>query len=322
MAITLNDNEYYTGLTNLALYIAMYATNKTNRSRDLVDKFTTEGLEYGDQKVFRAIPLPSVGNYSNTSSLLERAIASFTPTGAQSAVNVVEDVLEISDKKLIKSTYNTQMLEMAVKSEYGVNDFISILLGNIEAAKIDFLYDLILKDLYAITPGKTETVTLLDLSAQTLPSEKEAGEILNQKKITLAIQKVIDDLTHFTTSYNGYGLKQAVDLSDLRLVVFQPYKNKAVTDLFAELLNSNLISENFPRPEMITLPEGKCAATTGYDAKFVAIIMHKAAYQLSFKLQYMGNFYDPSTLNVNNFMHFWFLHGFVKQLPSCLVKTS
>lgn len=318
----LNSNEYYTGLTNLALYIAMYSTNKTDKSRALVDSLTTEPLEYGDTKIFRTIPMPQVGNYSDNSSLLEKAIASFTPKGTQTAVNVVEDVLSLSKKKLIKSTYNIEMLKLAVKSEYGVNDFVSTVLSNIDAAKIDFLYDLVVNDLYTLIPGATEEVEVLDLSEQTLPSEIQAGEILNQKKISLACQKVIDAMTRFSTSYNGYGLKQAVDMSDLRMIVFQPYKNEAVTNLFAELLNSDVINQNFPRPELITIPESKAKESANYDGDVIAIIMHKAAYQLSFKLQYMGNFFDSSTMNVNNFMHFWFLHGWVKQLPTALIKIK
>ena len=43
----------------------------------------------------------------------------------------------------------------------------------------------------------------------------------------------------------------------MRLVVFQPYKNEAVVNMFAELLNSGYISDNFPRPELITIPEEK-----------------------------------------------------------------
>ena len=322
----LNDNDYYTGLTNLALYIAMYAVNKTNRSRSLIDDLTSEPLLYGDTKIFRSVPMPSVSTFNpkEDSTLLSRNVATFVPKGQSDPKEFAEDKLSIDpkDKKIIRSTYNLAAMETAVKSEYGVNDFVSMVLSNIEAAKVDYLYDMIIDDLYSIIPEYTESVTLYDLSQQTLPSEIEAGEILNQKRITLACQKVIDSMTHFSTEFNGWGLKQAVDMSDLRMIVFQPYKNEAVTNLFAELLNSGYINDNFPRPQLITIPQTKAADATHYDSKLVCLIMHKAAYQLSYKLQFNASFFDGSTLNVNNFMHFWYLRGWVKQLPVAAVKIA
>lgn len=322
----LNDNDYYTGLTNLALYIAMYALNKTNRSKSLIDDLTTESLAYGDTKIFRSVPMPTVDTLDPTgnSTLLNRNVATFIPKGQTTPKEFAEDVLTIDprDKKIIRSTYNAIAMETAVTSEYGVNDFVSMVLSNIEAAKIDYLYDTVVNDLYDFTPEYIETVTLYDLSQQTLPSEIEAGEILNQKKITLACQKVIDSMTHFSTEFNGWGLKQSVDMSDLRMIVFQPYKNEAVTNLFAELLNSRYINDNFPRPQLITIPQTKASHATHYDSKLVCLIMHKAAYQLSYKLQFNASFFDVSTLNVNNFMHFWYLRGWVKQLPVAAVKIA
>lgn len=318
----LNNNAYYTGLTNLALYIAMYTTNKSNRTSSTIDKFTSESLVYGDTKIFRSLPFPTVSDYSKTSSLLGDHTPSFTPTGAANPVNVVEETISVNNRKLIKNSYSLKNLELAVTSEYGANEFIAIALGNIEAAKNDFLYDLIVNKLYSSNYGKTSKIKLLDLSNITSPTEIQAGEIINQKKISLGIQKIIDSMTHFSTDFNKYGLKQSLDLSDMRLVVFQPYKNEAVINMFAELLNSSYISENFPRPELITIPEEKAKQATDYNSNYIAVLMHKSVIQLFYKLLFMGDFFDPSTLRVNNFLHFWFGLGQVEQLPSCLISVD
>ena len=318
----LNNNAYYTGLTNLALYIAMYTTNKSNRTAATIDKFTTEPLAYGDTKIFRSLPFPQVSDYSKTSSLLGDHTPSFTPTGEANAVNVVEDVISINNRKIIKNSYSLKNLELAITSEYGANEFIAIALGNIEAAKNDFLYDLIVNKLYSSNYGKTSKIKLLDLTNITTPTEIQAGELINQKKISLGIQKEIDSFLHYSTGFNKYGLKQSVDLSDMRLVVFQPYKNEAVVNMFAELLNSGYISENFPRPELITIPEEKAKAATDYDENYICVLMHKAAIQMFYKLLYMGEFFDVSTLRVNNFLHFWFGLGQVEQLPTCLITVD
>ena len=52
MAITLTDNEFFTGLSNLALVVKLYATNTSDTPQKFVDSFTTDVLEYGNQKLF------------------------------------------------------------------------------------------------------------------------------------------------------------------------------------------------------------------------------------------------------------------------------
>lgn len=322
MGIVLNNNQYYTGLTNLAIYITMYKTNSNDATKRTIDSFTTESLSYGDSKIFRSLPFPQVSDYSKTSSLLSDNTPSFVPKGTETSVNVVEEQISVNNKKLIKSTYSLKNLELAVTSSDGASEFIAIVMSNIESAKNDFLYDLIINKLYNANYGKSVDIEILDETKfKTTPTELDACNTINNKRIALAIQNEIDGLTHFSTDYNKYGLKQAVNLSDLRLVIFQPYKNKAVTDLFAELLNSKYISENFPRPELITIPLEKAKKCVNYNANTVGTLMHKSTIQLFFKLVFMGDFFDPSTLRVNNFLHFWFALGQVEQLPSCKFST-
>lgn len=316
----LNDNQFYTGLTNLALYVAMYATNKSNRTKSLIDTFTTESLDYGDTKIFRSVPLPQVGDYSENSSILGNHTPQFVPTGGSDPVNAIEETIKISNFKLIKNTINRYMLEMAVKSEYGISDFVAIVMGNIEAAKNDYLYDMLINQLFDATPGKTETVTTVSPGENPAPTELQAASTMNQKNIALKIQNVIDSLTHYSTGFNKYGLKQSVDMQDLRLIMIQPYQNQAVVDLFAQLLNSQYINEKFPQPDLLTIPELKASQATHYDNKVIGFVMHKAAIQMFYKLVYMGEFFDPSTLRVNNFLHFWYGVGQVEQLP--MVKIT
>ena len=316
----LNDNQFYTGLTNLALYVAMYVTNKSSRTKSLIDTFTSESLDYGDTKIFRSVPFPQVGDYSENSSILGNHTPSFTPVGGDTPVNAIEETIKISNFKLIKNTINRYMLEMAVKSEYGISDFVAIVMGNIEAAKNDYLYDMLINQLFDATPGATKTVTTISAGESPAPSELQAASTMNQKNIALAIQNVIDSLTHYNTGFNKYGLKQSVDMQDLRLVMIQPYQNSAVVDLFAQLLNSQYINEKFPQPDLLTIPEIKAAQATHYDNKIVGFVMHKAAIQMFYKLVYMGEFFDPSTLRVNNFLHFWYGVGQVEQLP--MVKIT
>lgn len=317
MSITLNSNMYYAGLTNLALFIKMYSLESVSRSDELINSFMTETLSYGDTKIFRTLPLPEVGDYSKTSSLLSDHTASITIDNVD--VNVVEDSIKIDKFKVIPSTYSREVLDMAVTSADGANTFISHVLHNMEAAKVDYLYDEIINKLFTNTYNKTETIHVFDTSDATSVVELDTMEKLNQKYITLGLQKVLDDLQVFSTKYNKYGLKQAVTLDDLRFVVCQPYKNEGVVNLMAELLRSNLISEDFPKPDSITIPELKIPEN---NETVVGFLMHKKYIQLFYNMVFMGNFFDPSTLRVNNFLHFWYGLGQVDQLPAVKVVIA
>ena len=69
-AIVLTDNEFFTGLTNLALFMRLYATNTSDAPETFVDSFMTETLGSGNTKIFPWSDLPAVGDYSGTSTLL------------------------------------------------------------------------------------------------------------------------------------------------------------------------------------------------------------------------------------------------------------
>lgn len=317
--ITLNSNQYYTGLTNLALVIKMYELVNNDKSERLINLFKTENLSYGDQKVFRALPFPSVSDYEATSSLLGDHMASFIPRGQQNPVNVIEESLKIDQYKVIKSSYTREILDFACTSEDGVNQFISHVMENMEAAKTDFLYDVIIADLFGRTFEVTREISLFKTDDATSAVELNTMEKLNQKYLTLAMQKEIDAMQVYSTTYNDYGLKEAVSLSDLVLIIPQPFKNEGVVNLYAELLNSGVINQNLPRPELHTIPEVKIPQNK---KDIAAFLIHKRSYQLFYNLIFMGNFFDPSNLRVNNFLHFWYGKGWLKQLPACILKVK
>ena len=50
--------------------------------------------------------------------------------------------------------------------------------------------------------------------------------------------------------------------------------------------------------------------------------MHKKYIQLFYNMVFMGSFFDPSTLRVNNFLHFWYGLGQVDQLPAVKVEIT
>lgn len=302
MAIVLTDNEYFTGLSNLALFMRLYATNTSSAPDEFVNSFMTETLGSGNTKIFPWTDLPTVTDYSPTSSLL-----------TVTKVNAGEEYIQITEKKVIKSSYNRYILDMAFTSESGMNEFIGYMLGQMESAKIDHLYDVIVQELYGKDFGERHIdVSQYDTSSATSFSEINAGEVINQKNIANALQLAVNNIAVYNTKYNGLGNKEALDVRDMKFIFVDPYKTESVTNLMATLLNSKYISESFSKPELYSIPTSKIPAS----GNVIGFLMHKYAFQMFYKFTFMGSFFDVSNLTINNFLHFWYGKGWLENLPS------
>ena len=317
MAITLTDNEFFSGLTNLALFMRIYATNTSKKADDFVESFMTDILERGNQKLYPYADLPSVGNYSETSSLLTVA----KPT-------VGEEAIAITEKKVIKSSYSAAILDAAFTSEYGMNDFIGYLLGQMESAKTAYLYDVIINDLFTKSFGagsgaqakQLHEVDQISLTGLTSLADINGAKSYNAKELAVAMQDDIQNIQVYNDKYNFKGLKEAVDYKELRVVLVAKYRYAEVMEVMASLLNSDVIDKDFEKPEVLIVPSIKVPENRESE---VAWIMHKAFYQMFYKFVVNTSFFDASNLCVNNFLHFWYGKGFVEALPCVkLIKND
>lgn len=317
MAITLTDNEFFSGLTNLALFMRIYATNTSKKADDFVESFMTDILERGNQKLYPYADLPSVGNYSETSSLLTVT----KPT-------VGEEAIAITEKKVIKSSYSAAILDAAFTSEYGMNDFIGYLLGQMESAKTAYLYDVIINDIFTKSFGagsgaqanQLHQVDQISLTGLTSLADINGAKSYNAKELAVAMQDDIQNIQVYNALYNFKGLKEAVDYKDLRVVLVAKYRYAEVMEVMASLLNSDVIDKDFEKPEVLIVPSIK--VPDGRTSE-IAWIMHKAFYQMFYKFVINTSFFDASNLCVNNFLHFWYGKGFVEALPCVkLVKND
>lgn len=309
MAITLTDNEFFSGLTNLALFMRIYATNTSKKADDFVESFMTDILERGNQKLYPYADLPSVGNYSETSSLLTVT----KPT-------VGEEAIAITEKKVIKSSYSAAILDAAFTSEYGMNDFIGYLLGQMESAKTAYLYDVITNDIFTKSFGagsgaqakQLHEVDQISLTGLTSLADINGAKSYNAKELAVAMQDDIQNIQVYNDKYNFKGLKEAVDYKDLRVVLVAKYRYAEVMEVMASLLNSDVIDKDFEKPEVLIVPSIKVPENKDEE---IAWIMHKAFYQMFYKFVVNTSFFDASNLCVNNFLHFWYGKGFVEALP-------
>lgn len=309
MAITLTDNEFFSGLSNLALFMRSYATNTSKKADDFVESFMTDVLANGNQKLFPYADLPSVSDYSETSSLLTVT----KPT-------VGEEALKITEKKVIKMSYSAQILNAAFTSEEGMNDFIGYLLGLMESAKTSHLYDVVINDIFtkAFGPGsgaqakQLHEVKQISLTGLTSLADINGAKSYNAKELAIAMQDDIQNIQVYNTGYNFKGLKEAVDYKDLRVVLIASYRNQEVMEVMASLLNSDVLDKEYEKPELLIVPSIKVPENRTQE---IAWIMHKAFYQLFYKFVVTTSFFDASNLCVNNFLHFWYGKGFVEALP-------
>lgn len=301
--IILNENEFFEGLSNLALYMRLIATNTSRKPNAFVDSFATDTLAFGESKVYPFTDLPSVKDYSETSSLL-----------TVSKVNQNEEYLSITEEKFIPSSYSARILTMAVTGEEGLNEFIGYLLGQMESAKVDYMYNQIIADLFGYVPTGANQLVTLNLLAdaeEDTAQEINAKGLVNNKRITLAVQNAVDNLEVFNTGYNAKGYKQAIDISDIKFIFNNPYKNENLIDLYATLLRSDVIERSFSKPEMYGIPTSKIPSG---QEQVIGWLMDKRAYQWFYKFTFMGSFFDVSNLVVNNFLHFWYGKGWLKNL--------
>lgn len=310
MAITLNDNQFFTGLSNLALFIRVYATNTSTKVKSFVDNFATETLANGDTKLFPFADLPNVGDYSEESTLLR---VTKNP--------VKEEDIKITEKKVISASYNQYILDMAFTNDSGMNMFIGYIIGLMESAKDSYIYDTIITDLFGreYTGTRLIEVDQLQISSQDTAEEINAKKLYNAKEIQLKIEDTINNMGVFSNKYNASGYKQALDVKDLRLIICNPYHNQQIIDLFAELLRSDYIENSYEKPEKIVIPS--ISIPSGQE-NVVGWIMHKNAYQWFYKFIVALAFFDSSNLNTNRFLHFWFGKGFLNTLPAVKIVVK
>lgn len=316
--ITLNGNEYYSGLQNFIVWMRTYATNTSKRQKTIIDVLCTDTLEFGDQKVFPFAELPKVEDYSLTSSLLTDKPIAYS-----------EEFIGAPIKKKISLSTIDAFLKFAMLNSSGMKAFMSYIVGLMESAKEDYLYNQIISDLLSWSPTQTgatkemkKSINLLDTSTITDPVQLNAAELQNQKRIELLWQKTFDDFSLYTdifldidngTGANATNFKTALRLEDLIFIGNAKYLNERVINLMATMLKSDKIDDNFRRPYCLKIPERSFEDRDQNSC--IGFVCHRHWYQWFYHMTFMGSFFDPDTMRLKRILHFWYSKGKLKNLP-------
>lgn len=327
--LNLSANEFFYGQTNLALSWRLISTNKGKLANSFVDALATETLARGNKKLFPFSDLPEVVDYSETSSAL-----------SVTKVATNEESLTLTDKKLVKSSYSTDIMYMAYTDIDGMNQFVGYLLSQMSSSTVNFIYNKTIEDLFGFdfsvigsssqegySPEQTLTIKYADTSGVTDPTEANNIQLLNNKNLKIQIERLVENMQVYADVYSNFVpntitadgtitdykvYTTALAPEDIRLIITAPYYQNEVVNLMATLLKSQEITDNFTSINTLQIPAIKIP--TGEET-VIGWLGHKEFYQWFYFFQLMRNFNDPSTLAINNFLHTWFGRGRLKNLP-------
>lgn len=309
--ITLNVNKFLGALTNLIAYSQVANTQENGRVGEFVASFQDINVENGDGKVVLAADLLTVGDLDGESSLL----ASNPPT-------VNEQYVSVENYKVIPMTINRYLMRNAFVNEEQLANFTGYLMSIMQATKTAYLSEELIKELEAYTPtqaSQTVTVDIIDTDGLTDPMQLEAANRFNANALQKAFIKKLNELSFPTSKYNDLEYKEVIDYSSLKLIIRQNEDADILVDSLAYLLNSNKITEAQKWDKTFVVPSEQF---TDDENVFVAWLMHNKKIQYGYFYEVATSFFDGSTLNQNDWLHFAYYLDTIDAYPCICFKLD
>lgn len=310
--ITLNVNLFLGALTNLIAYSQVANTLERGRVSEFVASFQDINVENGDGKVVLASDMLTVNNLSGTSSLL----TSTPPT-------VNEQYIDVDNYKVIPMTINRYLVRGAFVDENQLANFVGYLKSVMQATKIAYLSGEIIKEIEAYTPvqaSQTITVQTINTTGLTDPSQLESANRYNANALQKAFINVLNAMSFPTNKYNDLAYKEIIDFDSLKLLIRTGENTDIIVDSLAYLLNSDKITEAQRWGETFSIPNEQFASDGASDVK--AWLMHKKKIQYGYFYEVATSFFDGSTLNENDWLHFAYYLDTVDALPCVCFKVD
>lgn len=308
--ITLNANLFLGAWTNLIAYVQTAYTMDEGNISPFVNSFEDISVPNGDGKVIRSADVPSVANYSATSSLL-----------TVSAPTVQEQYISVENYKVVPMTINKYLMRGAFVAEDQLAEFTAYLLSSMRTAKTIHLSNAILAEIVGYTPTQatqTVTINLFDTTGLLDPAQLERANTYNAKAIQKAFINVLNDFGFDTTAYNDLALTEVIDASKLKLIIKNSTNTDILVDSLAQLLNSNKITDAQKWGKQFAIPDSKL---TG--ASYDAWLMHDKKIQFGYFYEVATSFFDGSNLNQQDWLHFAYYLDTVDAYPCvCFVLSA
>lgn len=307
--ITLSVNKFLGALTNLIAYTQVANTTEKGVVGEFVESFQDVNVENGDGKVIRSADLQSVSDLSGTSSIL-----------TQSKPTVKEQYVSVENYKVIHMTINKYLMRNAFVNETQLADFVGYLLSIMRTSKVAYLSEELIKELEAYTPtqaSQTVTIHLFDPTNVNDPAQLRALRTYNANEIEKTAIELINKMGFPTDKYNDDKLKEIIDFSSMKFIVRGSTNADLLVNSLATLLNSNKITEAQKWGETYVVPDEQFTSLAG---DVIAWLMHKKKIQFGYFYEVATEFFDASTLDSQNFLHFAYYLDTINSYPAVVIK--
>lgn len=309
--ITLQVNRFLGALTNLIAYSQVANTTEAGRVGDFVASFQDINVENGDGKVVLASDLLDVNDLQGTSSLL----SSNPPT-------VNEQYISVDNYKVIPMTINKYLMRGAFVEEGQLANFVGYLMSIMRATKTAYLSDEIIKTLKNYEPTLETQVLEIDVintAGLTDPMQLESAKRYNANVINEALIDLLNSMAFPTNKFNDLAYREIIDYSSMKFIVRSSTNSKILVNSLASLLNSDKITEAQRWGETFVVPDDQF---DDMDANIIGWFMHNKKVQFGYFYEVATEFFDASTLNQNDWLHFAYYMGIIDAYPAVQIKLN
>lgn len=309
-AITLNVNKFLGALTNLIAYAQTAITLEKGNVNRLIESCRDIDCENGDGKVVLSADVLSVGDLSESSTLL----TTVKPT-------VDEQYIPITGYKVVQLTINKYLMRGAFVEESAMSGFIAYLNTVMKKTKDIYIYNLLVNAYNSYVPKQTTqtvTVNLYNTSGAT-GEDLLALQTYNTNQMYNALIMTLTEMGADTSAYNDLGFTELIDYSSLKFVANSYFNTQMIINTLATLLNSGKITEEQKWSETIVIPQNKMS--TANKSSVIGWLGHNKKIQFGYYYNVATSFFDGSNLNQNNWLHFSYYLGSVNAYPMVIFKA-
>lgn len=163
----LTDNEYFSGLTELACYMSMEKDlNDFSAFSNFNEIWKEEDLNFGGYKIRTHVNLPEIKDYQEESTLLKVT----KPT-----IEQIE--YTFNHKKMVPISYSQELLRASFLNGDGINAFVSYVMQQVNNACQVFIYEELIK-------------TCLNGSATSLQILEDTSKDFSESKINMNARRI------------------------------------------------------------------------------------------------------------------------------------
>lgn len=315
MAFTLNSNVFIGTLSNMIAYSQILDTYKPGDAlTKLIETFRDADISYGDTKRIISADLPTVYDTDFTTSNIL----------SQEPNTVSEQFISVGSYKYIKLSINRYLLKGAFNSEEAMANLIAYLMKIMEVAKTLYIYGVVeglvqTRMADEIDDGTSGHIVTLTGNATDPSDDAQTRLAIHTRNASLLFKGLKRELQLYVLGKK----KSFQDSADSTGRVCLPNKDEMVCIIHPDLLASLDV-------DALAVLLNKDELTKGIDIKFIPMITvdngsleddsylvlcSKDAFTWGYFYQVATTFFDASTLNTNNWLHFSYYAGDVEYAP-------